>query len=168
MSTQDIEAMNTQVIKALRATTQKVTDCFLTTSPYKASLNNSTTSSVYATSTQLVAVSKTKPVHLLKACYNSGQRHFGENYVQEIIEKVSQMPTNTKWHFIGPIQSNKVNNLINKTWPHLHMVETVGTMKLANKLETAVGRIVADPSLANRLPQMQSLESSLDRSLSFL
>ena len=138
------EQMNKAVTSALSATSKRVIDCFA-----KSKFNTpSSSTSVYSSPPQLVAVSKTKPVHLLQACYDAGHRHFGENYVQEIIEKVPQMSKDIKWHFIGPIQSNKVNNLINKTWPHLHVIETVGSLKLANKLENAVGRVIKDPSLA--------------------
>ena len=115
-----------------------------------------TTNNVYGRPPQLVAVSKTKPIELLISCYEEGQqRHFGENYVQEIIEKVPLMPMDTKWHFIGPIQTNKINNLINKTWPVLSIVETVGTLKLANKLEIAVERVMNDLSLAPNASRME-------------
>jgi len=102
--------MNKAVIEALRQTSKRVADCFAA-STFASTTTTTTTTTVYSQIPQLVAVSKTKPVHLLEACYSNGQRHFGENYVQEIIEKVPQMPVDTKWHFIGPIQSNKVNNL---------------------------------------------------------
>ena len=149
------DTMNKAVVEALRTTRKRVADCF-TNSTFAAASSSAPPCppggtlkvTVYHQPPQLVAVSKTKPVHLLQACYDNEQRHFGENYVQEIIEKVPQMPADVKWHFIGPIQSNKVNKLINHTWPHLHVIETVGTLKLANKLEAAVGRVIADPSVA--------------------
>lgn len=87
---------------------------------------------------RLVAVSKTKPVEQLRECYDAGQRCFGENYVQEIVEKAPQMPPDTVWHFIGHLQSNKVKALVTGV-PSLAVVETVDTVKLANKLNTAVG-----------------------------
>ena len=61
---------------------------------------------------QLVAVSKTKPVELLRVAYDAGQRHFGENYVQEMVDKVPQLPADVHWHFIGTLQSNKVGALL--------------------------------------------------------
>ncbi len=60
----------------------------------------------------LLAVSKTKPLPLLQAAYDAGQRHFGENYAAEIIDKCVSMPSDVKWHMIGHLQSNKVKPLI--------------------------------------------------------
>lgn len=88
---------------------------------------------------RLVAVSKTKPVEMLMECYEAGQRVFGENYAQELIEKASVMPKDIQWHFIGPLQSNKAAPLVKKVGSSLSLVETVSTMKLANKLNRAVG-----------------------------
>jgi uncharacterized pyridoxal phosphate-containing UPF0001 family protein len=70
-----------------------------------------------------------------------GQRFFGENYVQELIEKVSQMPPDVHWHFIGTLQSNKVNGLIKSVFPNKAAsltVQTVATLKLATKLNAAM------------------------------
>jgi PLP dependent protein len=92
-------------------------------------------------SVQLVAVSKTKPVEQLMEAYNQGQRVFGENYVQELIDKVSQMPPDVHWHFIGTLQSNKVNGLIKSVFPNKAAsltVQTVATLKLATKLNAAM------------------------------
>ena len=57
-------------------------------------------------------MSKTKPIADLMEAYQAGQRHFGENYVDEFVEKAPQMPPDTVWHFIGHIQSNKVKKLV--------------------------------------------------------
>ena len=62
----------------------------------------------------LIAVSKTKPVSMLKECYDAGVRDFGENKVQEIIEKYDQMPKDVRWHMIGHLQRNKVKYIIDK------------------------------------------------------
>ena len=56
----------------------------------------------------LVAVSKTKSVEDILELYHLGQRDFGENYVQELVEKYEQLPKDIRWHFIGHLQSNKV------------------------------------------------------------
>ena len=93
-------------------------------------------SSIRSEPVQLVAVSKTKPVQLLQAAYNAGQRHFGENYVQELVEKASQMPSDIKWHFIGPLQSNKAKVLLSV--PNLYVVESVDREKIASALDKAV------------------------------
>ena len=89
---------------------------------------------------RLVAVSKTKPLELLMEAYEHGQRVFGENYVQELIGKASEMPNDVVWHYIGPLQSNKSNLLVKNVLPYAAelCVETVATEKLANKLNKAV------------------------------
>ncbi|KAF7811197.1 proline synthase co-transcribed bacterial-like protein [Senna tora] len=61
---------------------------------------------------RVVAVSKTKPVSVLREVYDAGHRCFGENYVQELVEKAPQLPEDIKWHFIGNLQSNKVKPLL--------------------------------------------------------
>ncbi|KAK9813009.1 hypothetical protein WJX72_007395 [[Myrmecia] bisecta] len=86
---------------------------------------------------RLVAVSKTKPVEMLQQAYDAGQRVFGENYVQELVDKVPQLPDDIQWHFIGHLQSNKAKVLVDGV-PNLAMVETVDSVKLANKLNNAL------------------------------
>lgn len=61
---------------------------------------------------RVVAASKTKSVSMLRQVYDAGHRCFGENYVQEIIEKAPQLPEDIEWHFIGNLQSNKVKPLL--------------------------------------------------------
>jgi hypothetical protein len=58
-----------------------------------------------------VAVSKYKPAADLRACYDAGQRDFGENYAQELVEKAAVLPHDVRWHFIGTVQSNKAKVL---------------------------------------------------------
>ncbi|GFR46991.1 hypothetical protein Agub_g8645 [Astrephomene gubernaculifera] len=86
---------------------------------------------------RLVAVSKTKPVEAVQEAYDAGQRVFGENYVQEMLDKAPQLPTDVQWHFIGHLQSNKVKSIVESV-PNLSMVETVDSVKLADKLNRAV------------------------------
>lgn len=62
--------------------------------------------------------------------------------MQEIVEKAPQMPEDTRWHFIGPLQSNKVNKLVKSSWPSLFMVETVASAKIANKLNKVVEELI--------------------------
>lgn len=81
----------------------------------------------------LVAVSKTKSPACLQEVYDQGQRVFGENYVQEMGEKVGQLPQDIIWHFIGHLQSNKVKELLESV-PNLSVIQTVDSEKLANKL----------------------------------
>jgi len=79
---------------------------------------------------RLVAVSKVKPVEDLMEAYDAGQRHFGENYVQEVCEKVPRMPADVQWHFIGHLQGNKVSQLL-QGCPSLACLETIDSEKLA-------------------------------------
>jgi pyridoxal phosphate enzyme (YggS family) len=74
----------------------------------------------------LVAVSKTKPVSELMVAYNAGQRHFGENKVQEMCEKQAIMPKDVCWHFIGHLQTNKVKYIA----PFVHLIHSVDSLKL--------------------------------------
>ena len=63
----------------------------------------------------LIAVSKTKPPELLQEAYAAGARDFGENKVQEILEKYPVLPEDIRWHMIGHLQTNKVRQVIDKT-----------------------------------------------------
>jgi len=58
-------------------------------------------------SARLVAVSKTKPVSMIESAFNFGHKHFGENYVKELLEKAEKLPSDIHWHFIGTLQTNK-------------------------------------------------------------
>ncbi|GAB4826548.1 hypothetical protein Ancab_033442 [Ancistrocladus abbreviatus] len=93
---------------------------------------------------KVVAVSKTKPVSVIREVYDAGHRCFGENYVQELIEKAPQLPDDIEWHFIGNLQSNKVKALLTGV-PNLDMVETVDDEKIANQLNRVVGSIGRKP-----------------------
>lgn len=79
---------------------------------------------------RLVVVSKTKPLSAIREAYDAGHRHFGENYVQELVEKAPQLPQDIQWHFIGRLQSNKVGKLL-KGCTSLACVETITSQKLA-------------------------------------
>jgi pyridoxal phosphate enzyme (YggS family) len=82
-------------------------------------------------SVQLLAVSKTKPTQAIAESYYAGQRHFGENYVQEALEKQQALAAfDITWHFIGPIQSNKTKLLAR----HFHWVHSVDSLKVAQRL----------------------------------
>ncbi|KAI8057832.1 hypothetical protein BDF22DRAFT_662525 [Syncephalis plumigaleata] len=92
----------------------------------------------HATSNQtvrLVAVSKTKPASDIAALYTAGQRHFGENYLQELVDKSKTLPSDICWHFIGGLQSNKCKQLADI--PNLWMVETLDSRKRAELLNRA-------------------------------
>jgi PLP dependent protein len=90
---------------------------------------------------RLVAVSKTKPIELLSAVYDAGCRCFGENYVQELVSKTAvwKDKKDVQWHFIGALQSNKCQTLVNCCDDINQLtVETISSMKLATKLNSAV------------------------------
>ena len=97
---------------------------------------------------RLVAVSKTKPLELIQYAYKCGHRVFGENYAQELVEKAKQMEQHKddiQWHFIGSLQSNKANMLVKGVVPYGKLVvETVSTVKMANKLDNAMGEFSDD------------------------
>ena len=78
----------------------------------------------------LVAVSKTKPVADLMEAYDAGQRIFGENYVQELVEKKEQMPNDIQWHFIGHLQSRKVKLIA----PFVSLIHGVDSLKLLQEI----------------------------------
>jgi len=75
---------------------------------------------------QLVAVSKTKPIEMLMEAYNTGQRIFGENKVQEMVAKYEQLPKDIEWHLIGHLQSNKVKYIA----PFVSLIHAVDSLKL--------------------------------------
>lgn len=103
---------------------------------------------------RLVAVSKTKPLEDVLAVYAAGGRHFGENYVQELVEKSQQLLqlqvttpgsyADIAWHFIGQLQSNKAKQLVAGV-PQLYAVESVDSEKLATLLEKAVAGLARPP-----------------------
>jgi len=78
----------------------------------------------------LVAVSKTKPVEDILKLYDLGHRDFGENYVQELVEKSDQLPKDIRWHFIGHLQTNKVKSII----PFVYLIHGVDTLKLLKEI----------------------------------
>lgn len=82
-------------------------------------------------SARLVAVSKTKPIEDIKALYDLGQRDFGENYVQELVDKAAQLPNDIRWHFIGHLQSNKVKYIA----PFVHLIHGVDSFKLLKEID---------------------------------
>ncbi|AQQ66400.1 YggS family pyridoxal phosphate enzyme [Microbulbifer agarilyticus] len=79
----------------------------------------------------LLAVSKTRPAADLREAYGAGQRHFGENYLQEALDKQAELADCAiTWHFIGPLQSNKTRDVAG----HFHWMHTVERLKIARRL----------------------------------
>src|ERR1700742_2416832 len=79
---------------------------------------------------QLVAVSKTKSAEEIKEAYDAGQRLFGENMVQELVDKYEQLPKDIEWHMIGHLQSNKVKYIA----PFISMIQSVDSLKLLQEI----------------------------------
>lgn len=78
----------------------------------------------------LIAVSKTKPVEMLMEAYACGCRDFGENKVQELLDKYEVMPKDIRWHMIGHLQRNKVKYIVDKVW----MIHSVDSLRLAEEI----------------------------------
>lgn len=89
----------------------------------------------------LVAVSKTKPIQAIMPLYKQGQRIFGENRVQEMVEKYSQMPKDIQWHLIGHLQKNKVK-YIAPFVSMIHSVDSFDLLKVINKQAKRNDRII--------------------------
>jgi pyridoxal phosphate enzyme (YggS family) len=89
----------------------------------------------------LVAVSKTKPIDDILELYNLGHRDFGENYVQELVEKAEQLPKDIRWHFIGHLQSNKVK-LITSFIYLLHGIDSLKLLKEIDKQAEKNKRVI--------------------------
>ncbi|MDD2793627.1 MAG: YggS family pyridoxal phosphate-dependent enzyme [Sediminibacterium sp.] len=87
-------------------------------------------SELSAENVTLVAVSKTKPAQDIQEMYAMGQRDFGENYVQELVEKQAALPQDIRWHFIGHLQSNKVKYIA----PFVHLIHGVDSAKLLQEI----------------------------------
>ena len=79
----------------------------------------------------LVAVSKTKPAEEILELYKAGQKDFGENYVQELVDKYEQLPKDIHWHFIGHLQSNKVKYIA----PFVSLIQGVDSKKLLAEID---------------------------------
>lgn len=79
---------------------------------------------------KLIAVSKTKPVEMLREAYDLGCRDFGENKVQELIDKYSQLPGDIRWHMIGHLQRNKVKYIVDK----VYLIHSVDSLRLAEEI----------------------------------
>lgn len=79
----------------------------------------------------LVAVSKFHPVKALQEAYNAGQRIFGESRAQELTGKAKVLPKDIEWHFIGPLQTNKVKDIA----PYISMIQSVDSEKLLYEVE---------------------------------
>jgi PLP dependent protein len=106
-------------------------------------INNNITNVIQnlPTTCKLVVVSKTQPVENIAEAYQSGQRIFGENRVQELVPKHESLPKDIEWHMIGHLQSNKVKFIA----PFVSLIQSVDTFKLLQEINTQgkkTGRII--------------------------
>jgi PLP dependent protein len=88
-------------------------------------------------SVKLVAVSKTKPVSDILEAYNTGHKCFGENRVQELLQKKDLLPHDIEWHLIGHLQTNKVKFVV----PFISMIQSVDSFKLLKMIESESSRV---------------------------
>ena len=108
----------------------------------------------------LVAVSKTKPVEDLQAAYDAGQRVFGENKIQEMVDKFDVLPKDIQWHMIGHLQSNKVKYMAHFV-DLIHGVDKLKTLKVIDKEAKKHNRVI------NCLLQVKIAEEDSKFGLSF-
>jgi PLP dependent protein len=88
-------------------------------------------------SVKLVAVSKTRPASDVQVAYNEGHRYFGENRVQELLNKKDLLPADIEWHLIGHLQTNKVKYIV----PFISMIQSVDTFKLLKVIDSEAWKI---------------------------
>lgn len=99
----------------------------------------------------LIAVSKTKPIEMLQEAYDTGCRDFGENKVQELIDKYEVMPKDIRWHMIGHLQRNKVKYIVDK----VYLIHSVDSLKLAEEIskeakkKNVTAHILIEVNIAN-------------------
>jgi len=78
----------------------------------------------------IIAVSKFQPIEKIQSAYDAGHRDFGENYVQEMVDKYQLLPKDIHWHFIGHLQTNKVKYIV----PFVHLIHSVDSLKLLKEI----------------------------------
>jgi hypothetical protein len=86
---------------------------------------------------RLVAVSKMQPLDAVKELYQSGQRHFGENKVQSILQRFDDLPKDISWHLLGHLQTNKVKQIV----PFIHLIHSVDSLKLVEEINKQAEKI---------------------------
>ncbi|SFC96061.1 YggS family pyridoxal phosphate-dependent enzyme [Clostridium uliginosum] len=113
---------------------------------------------------ELLAVSKTKPIEDLEEAYQSGIRDFGENKVQELLNKVEHFHNDVRWHLIGQLQSNKVKYLVDK----VYLIHSLSSIKLLNEIERVFGKAnkVAKTLIQINIGREESKSGILEEELS--
>jgi PLP dependent protein len=99
--------------------------------PMQASVYQNLLEKLHPAGVSLLAVSKTKTADEIRSLYDLGQRDFGENYVQELVEKQALLPGDIRWHFIGHLQTNKVKFIA----PFVYMIQSVDSLKLLLEID---------------------------------
>ena len=116
---------------------------------------------------KLIAVSKTKPVEDIMEAYETGIRDFGENHVQEILEKKDKLPDDIRWHMIGHLQTNKVKDIVDK----VYLIHSVDTIKLAKEIDKQakkrdlVVNVLLEVNIASEESKYGFKEEELDNAL---
>jgi len=112
---------------------------------------------------KLLVVSKTKPLEELEEAYIEGMRDFGENKVQELIEKSEKFHDDVRWHFIGQLQSNKVKYLVDK----VYLIHSLASISLLNEIEKAFGKVnkIADTLIQINIGRETSKSGILEENL---
>ncbi|WGH27913.1 MAG: YggS family pyridoxal phosphate-dependent enzyme [Candidatus Bostrichicola ureolyticus] len=90
---------------------------------------------------KIIAVSKNKPISKIKEIYDAGQRDFGENYINELVEKHKSLPKDIRWHMIGKLQSNKIKYIGNFVYL-VHSIEKIKHLKILNKEAIKHNRVI--------------------------
>jgi hypothetical protein len=99
----------------------------------------------------LIAVSKTKPVEMIREAYDYGCRDFGENKVQELVDKYEVLPKDIRWHMIGHLQTNKVKYIVDK----VYLIHSVDSLRLAQEIskeavkKNVMAKILIEVNIAN-------------------
>lgn len=111
----------------------------------------------------LVAVSKTKPVEDILEAYEIGIRNFGENKVQELVDKYDKLPKDISWHLIGSLQTNKVKYIVGK----VTLIHSLSSIKLLEKIELEYGKkgMVADVLIQVNIGREASKSGALEEDL---
>lgn len=115
--------------------------------------------------TTLVAVSKTKSEEDILKAYNLGIKDFGENYVQELIKKMDNLPKDIKWHMIGHLQTNKVKDIIKR---NIYLIESVDSIKLVNTINkeaiknNKIINILIEVNISNEINKTGCIIKDLD------
>ena len=93
-------------------------------------MNKAKQKSIHNQEASLIAVSKTKPAEMVMEAYQQGIRDFGENKVQELVQKYEELPKDIRWHMIGHLQRNKVKYIVDKVF----LIHSVDSLRLAEEI----------------------------------